>query len=119
MPTSRRFAVFSSLAVACIIFGYPISGTAQSLDNVNQRVINEARLTAQIIGFDRNEIERLKADVRQLQTENAQLRSVNSASPVSSSLESRVAALEFAMAGLHSTLQALVHMLTTLLVKLN
>jgi hypothetical protein len=71
----------------------------QHLDRLNRRVFTDAWVTAKIIGHDRSEIEQLKADVRVLKDENAQLR-VQLIQPrtvsatASSGLESRIAALE-------------------------
>ena len=96
--------------------------TAEQLDNLNTRVINDAFVTAKIIGYDPSEIQQLRADVSQLRQENAQLRALVQAAPVTASapstLEARVSALEISFTSLQGTLKLVVTMLTALLAKL-
>lgn len=97
-----------------------VSGLShQQLDSLNTKVFTDAHLAGKIIGFDRSEIDQLKADIRSLQMENAQLRgqSIQTAAPASS-LEARVAALENSFSSLQTTLMTVVQMLTSLLAKL-
>ncbi|MEK7994678.1 MAG: hypothetical protein AAB403_12810 [Planctomycetota bacterium] len=74
--------------------------TAEQLDNLNTRVVNDAYVTARIIGYDPAEIKALQAEVAQLRLENAQLRAAPGATQTDASLEGRVAALEVALTGL-------------------
>ena len=70
----------------------------EELANLNTKVFSEAWLTARIIGYDRSELDQLKAEVRQLREENTQLRA--------------------RVEGLNGTLGLVVNMLTALLAKL-
>ena len=70
----------------------------EELANLNTKVFSEAWLTARIIGYDKTEIDQMKAEVRQLKEENTRLR----------------ASIE----GFNGTLTLIVNMLTTLLAKL-
>ena len=97
--------------------------TSDQLDNLNTRVVNDAFLTAKIIGYDPTEIQQLKADVAALKQENAQLRAQLQSAPatassVPASLDARVTKLETAVDGLNSTLMLVVKMLTQVLAKL-
>lgn len=94
--------------------------TEQQLDGLNTRIFSDAFITAKIVGFDRSEIDQLKADVQMLKQENAQLRASQGSQPVtqSSSLEGRVTALEINFTKLQSILGQVVVMLTALLTKL-
>jgi hypothetical protein len=97
--------------------------TSEQLDNLNTRVVNDAFLTAKIIGYDPSEMQQLKADVASLKQENAQLRAQlqsvpATASAVPASLDARVTRLETAIGGLNSTLMLVVKMLTAVLAKL-
>jgi hypothetical protein len=97
----------------------------QQLDALNYRDFTDAFIAAKIVGFDRAEIDQLKADMRALKEENAQLRiqfssrpAASVAAPAISGLEGRVAALEASFASLQSTLGTVVSMLTLVLGKL-
>jgi hypothetical protein len=95
----------------------------QQLDSLNTKVFTDAHLAGKIIGFDRNEIDQIKAELQALRMENAQLRAQSAGQPVgsaapASSLEARVSALESSFTGLQSTLVTVVQMLTSLLSKL-
>ena len=99
--------------------------STQQLDSLNSRVFSDAFLAAKIVGFDRSEIDQLKADVAALKAENAYLKSQRATQPttimqttVAPGLEGRVARLEAALTGLQNTLQLVVGMLTSLLTKL-
>jgi hypothetical protein len=70
----------------------------EQLDNLNTRVVNDAFVTARIIGYDPAEIKALRAEVAQLRQENADLRA--------------------AFNGIEGTLKLVVSMLTALLAKL-
>jgi hypothetical protein len=72
--------------------------TTEQLDNLNTRVVNDAYVTARIVGFDPAELAQLKADVAALKQENARLRSQGSVAPAGdATLETRVTALEVAL----------------------
>lgn len=95
----------------------------QQLDSFNTKVFTDAHLAGKIIGFDRSEIDQIKAQLHALQLENAQLRAQINGQPVAAvtaptSLEARVATLEKSLGGLQSTLMTVVQMLTSLLTKL-
>jgi ABC-type phosphate transport system auxiliary subunit len=98
--------------------------STQEIANLNTKVFSDAFLAARIVGFDRAEIDAIKAELQALRTENAQLRSqlsVGSPAPVtqpSSNLDARVTSLERSMNGLQSTLGQVVTMLTLLLGRL-
>ena len=92
----------------------------QQLESLNTKGFTDAHLAGKIIGFDRNEIDQLKADIQSLRNENAQLRTQgqsNGTTP-SSTLEGRVAALEMSFSSLQATLGAVVTMLKALLIRL-
>ncbi|MEK7994729.1 MAG: hypothetical protein AAB403_13070 [Planctomycetota bacterium] len=97
--------------------------TTEQLDNLNTRVVNDAYVTARIIGYDPSEIRQLRADVAALKQENAQLRaqvrSAPSASAAAPDIEARVSRLEASMESLNNTLMLVVKMLTTLLAKMS
>jgi hypothetical protein len=100
-----------------------VSGLSQQqLDSLNTKVFSDAHLTAKIIGFDRSEIDQIKAELQALRSENAQLRAQASwqsvGAPPASSLEARVSALEGSFSALQGTLVTVVQMLTSLLAKL-
>jgi len=61
--------------------------TAEQLDNLNTRVVNDAFVTAKIIGYDPSEIRQLRADVAQLRRENAQLRAQVQSAPATASVK--------------------------------
>jgi len=96
----------------------------QQLDSLNTRVFTDAFIAAKIVGFDRSEIDQLKADVRALKDENAQLKAQLSSRPVSvgyapaDTQGDRIAALEAKFDALQGTLGQVVTMLTFLLTKL-
>jgi hypothetical protein len=98
--------------------------SADQLDDLNTRVVNDAFVTAKIIGYDPAEIKQLRADVAQLRQENAQLRAqiqgapAVTASVIPVSLETRVTKLEAAFENLQRTLKLVINMLTALLAKL-
>lgn len=100
--------------------------TPQQLDGINIKVFSDAFLTAKIIGYDRDEIDQLKADVQELKDENAQLRAMvagNTGSAAATdadipSLDARVTKLEGMFAGLQDSLVLVVNMLTEVLNKL-
>jgi hypothetical protein len=97
----------------------------QQLDSINARTFSDAFVTAKIIGFDRSEIDQLKADVRDLKEQNARLQAQLNSRPTatvsaapSSALIDRVTALETKMTSLQGTLGTIVTMLSSLLLKL-
>lgn len=99
--------------------------TQQQLDSLNNRVFSDAFIIAKIIGFDRSEIDQLKADVRTLKEENARLRaqlalpvSLPVGAPSLSANDSRIADLEAKFESLHETLANVVALLTVVLRKL-
>lgn len=97
----------------------------QQLDSLNARLFTDAFIAAKIVGFDRSEIDQLKADMRALKEENAQLRAQLSSRPAapvgfapSDNQNSRIAALEAKFEALQSTLAQVVTMLTLVLGRL-
>jgi hypothetical protein len=100
--------------------------TQQQLDNLNERTFSDAFLTAKIIGYDRSDIDQLKADVAALKQENAQLRAqLSTGTTVSAttdadtaSLEARVTKLEGMFKGLQDSLVLLLNMISGVLTKL-
>ena len=72
--------------------------TTEQLDNLNTRVVNDAYVTARIIGYDPAEIRQLRTEVAQLRQENAELRT--------------------SFSGIEGTLRLVVTMLTALLAKI-
>lgn len=96
----------------------------QQLDSLNARVFTDAYIAAKIVGFDRTEIDQLKADMRVLKEENAQLRTQLGSRPAAVGFAptdnqgDRVAALEAKFDALQSTLGSVVGMLTLILGKL-
>ena len=103
--------------------------TQQQLDATNAKLFSDAFLTAKIIGYDRAEIDQLKADVQALKDENAELRamSVGSSGNIGTaeftdadlpSLDARVTKLEGMFAGLQNSLVLLINMVSEVLNKL-
>lgn len=96
----------------------------QQLDSLNARDFTDAYIAAKIVGFDRTEIDQLKADMRALKEENAQLRaqlgsrSAAVAFAPTDNQSDRIAALEGKFDALQSTLGSVVGMLTLILGKL-
>lgn len=96
----------------------------QQLDSLNSRVFTDAFIAAKIVGFDRSEIEQLKADMRALKEENAQLRAQLASRPAAvgyapaDNQTDRITALEAKFDTLQGTLGQVVTMLTFLLSKL-
>ena len=95
----------------------------QQLDSLNGKVFTDAWITAKVIGYDRSDIDQLKADVQQLKAENAQLRAQLGSRPATvpapvSSDDARITALEVRFASLQDTLGTVVKLLTMVLAKM-
>jgi hypothetical protein len=99
------------------------NASTADLENLNRSVYSEAFLTARLIGFDPEEMEQLRDDVRELKKENAQLRAAMSGSrgaavsvdADTASLEARVSKLESMFAGLQDSLVSLINMVSAVL----
>jgi archaellum component FlaC len=98
--------------------------SSADLGSVNRSIISEAFLTAKIIGFDPEEVDRLKDDIRDLKQENEELRDMLAGGRAgaslnddgtSSSLEDRISKLERMFAGLQDSLVLLLNMVSTVL----
>ncbi len=115
-------AAFASTFQEGVIIGRTVTAkaTQQQLDSLNAGVFSDAFMTAKIIGYDRSEIDQMKADIQQLKQENAQLRAqltqgTGTPTPFAPSLEGRVAKLEASFSSLQGTLSLIVTMLTALI----
>jgi len=84
----------------------------QQLDSLNTKVFSDAHLTAKTIGFDRSDIDQIKAELQALRSENAQFRAQATGQSVgaspASSLEARVSVLEGSFSALQGTLMTVV-----------